>query len=221
MEEFGKKGLNIISVTHESRETILKFLSQQSAAPASYTIGLKGGIQNYPNLTNTVPYVWLVGADGKVVFQGNTGGLSDKDIEAELRKVKMTPEIWAARGAKMLAAAEAHVAEKKALLGHDLLTRLVKEKEFKGSEAAKKADEKLKELDRDEEFKKELKAQQLLDKIVGGLDLPKEKLKGKERDGKKVLLEGFIKKNKEEAPVAASLAETWVKVMAEDWKAEK
>ncbi|MCK6479874.1 MAG: hypothetical protein L6R43_06920 [Planctomycetes bacterium] len=196
---------------------MLKFLAQMNASPVTYTIGLGGGHGNYP--TRGIPAAWLISAEGKVVWQGGPGGLSGKLIEEELKKVKPTDEQRNARAMKILEAAGALVSEGKALQAKGLLDRVTKE--FKGSEAAKAADEKLKELDRDETFKKELKAQQTLDKIVGGLELPKEKLNRKERDGKKVMLEAFIKKNREEAPAAAALAETWVKVMAEDWKAEK
>jgi hypothetical protein len=216
-EEFGKKGLNVLSITNESRSLVLKFLTQMNPSPASYTIGLGGGHGNYP--ASGIPAAWLISTEGKVVWQGNPGSLSNKLIEAELKKVKLSDEEKDARAGKILATAEAMVTEGKALLGKDMLENLTKA--HKGTEAAKKADEKLKELDRDEGFKKELKAQQTLDKMVGGLDLPKDKLKKKERDGKKVQLEAFIKKYKEDAPVSAAMAETWVKVMAEDWKAEK
>ena len=51
-------------------------------APVEYTIGLGGGNGGYK--TPGIPHAWLVSAEGKVVWQGNPGGLSSKLIEAEL-----------------------------------------------------------------------------------------------------------------------------------------
>jgi hypothetical protein len=215
-EEFGARGLKILSFTNESRECVLKYMSQLQPEPLRYTIGLKGGSGNYPS--RGIPAAWLISAEGKVVWAGNPGGLSNKVIEEELKKVKITPEMKAARAEKALAYAESLLAEKMVLRGVAMLDKVVKD--HKGSDAAKKAGERKAEIEKDETLKKELAAQKSLDKLVGGMEMP-EKLKGKERDAKAVQLEGFIKKNEAEAPGAADLAKMWVKVMKEDWKVEK
>ena len=94
-------------------------------------------------------------------------------------------------------------------------------KAYAGTEFAKKAQERKAAVEGDETMKKELAAQKTLEKLTDGAELPKEKFKGKERDAKAVQLEAFIKKYKEEAPVAAELATMWVKVMQEDWAKTK
>ena len=187
-----------------------------NAAPVTYTIGLGGGSGNYA--TRGIPAAWLIGADGKVVWAGNPGSLSEKVIEGEIKKVVSSDATKAARAEKALAYAESQIAGKRYLQGIETLDRILKE--MKGTDAAKKAEERKAALDKDEAAKKEIAAQKTLDKIVGGLELPKDKLKGKERDGKATMLESFAKKNKDEAPGAAELADMWVKVMKEDWKRE-
>ena len=216
MDDFGKKGLNVLSITNESRDTVLKFLAQVSSAPVSYTVGLGGGHGNYPS--RGIPAAWLIGADGKVVWAGNPGSLSEKVIQEELKKVKVTEETKAVKATKALEFADAQLAAKQYLVASGLLDRIVRE--HKGTEAAKKAEERKVALEKDEAAKKEIAAQKTLEKIVGGIEMPKEKYKSKERDAKKVQLEAFIKKNKEEAPGAAEIATQWVRVVAEDWKRE-
>ena len=132
-----------------------------------------------------------------------------------MKKVRVTDEFKAARATKALEYAESLIGEKQFVRGLALLDRVVKE--YKGSEAAKKAEERKAAVEKDESAKVELAAQKELEKITTGLDMPKEKLKSKERDSSVVRLEAFLKKNKETAPVASELATMWVKVMSEDW----
>jgi len=179
--------------------------------PVTYAIGLEGGM-GLKNPTGKIPYSWLIAADGKVVWQGN-GLPSEKALEEELRKVKVTPEMKAARAEKALAYAESLLAEKQLVRGLAVLAKVAKEN--KGTEPAKKAEERKAAIEKDEALKAELAAQKVLDGITTGLEMPKEKLKGKEREFKKVQLESFIQKNP--GTEAAKMAEMWVKVMAEDW----
>src|SRR5262249_44296667 len=72
---FGKRGLTVLSITQESRETVLQFLAQLNTSPVEYTIGVGGG--NAEFRTQTIPHAWLISTDGKVVWEGMPGGLSD------------------------------------------------------------------------------------------------------------------------------------------------
>jgi hypothetical protein len=209
----GPKGLNVLAITHEPREQVLKYLAQGNPSPMTYTIGLQGG-HSLPNPPNGIPYSWLIDVDGKVVWQGH-GLPGNKDIQAELKKVKMDAERKAARAQKALEYAEGLVAEKQLVRGLRMLEDV--KKEFKGSEAAKKAQERIGEIEKDESLKDELAAQKTLDRLVTGLEQPKEKLKGKERDLIAVKLERFIKEHEAKAPVAVEIAKMWVKVMTEHW----
>lgn len=209
----GPKGLNVLAITHEPREQVLKYLSQGNPAPMTYTIGL-GGL-TLENPARTIPYSWLIGADGKVVWQGKDTP-SDKDIEAELKKVKITDEVKAARAAKAMEYAEALISQKHVVRGLKVLDKVAKD--YKGTDAAKKAEERKAAIEKDEALKAELAAQKTLDKMVTGLEMPKEKIKKKQRESIAAQLEAFIKKNKAEAPVAAEIAEMWIKVMNEKWE---
>ena|SRR5688572_11930320 len=210
----GPKGLNVLAITHEPREQVLKYLAQGNPAPMTYTIGVGGGL-TLTNPARTLPYSWLIAADGKVVFQG-TDPPSDKLIEAELKKVKPVAERKAARAAKSLEYAETLIGQKQLVRAVRLLEKVAKD--AKGTPEAKKADERKAAIEKDEALKPELAAQQALDKIVTGLDMPKEKLKPKQRDSIAAQLEGFIKKHKETAPATAEQAEMWVKVMQQKWE---
>jgi hypothetical protein len=211
----GPKGLNVLAITHEPREQVLKYLAQSNPAPMTYAIGVGGGL-TLTNDKGTIPYSWLIAADGTVVWQGN-GTPSEKLIEAELKKVKLTDEAKTARANKAIEYAESLIGQKHLVRAIKVLERVAKD--VKGSaEAAKKAEERKAALERDESLKAELAAQKALDKMVTGLEMPKEKLKSKQRDSIAAQLEAFIKKNKETAPVAAEQAEMWVKVMQLKWE---
>ncbi len=179
----------------------------------TYTIGLMGGL-TLTNPTNGIPYSWLVGADGKVVWQGH-GTPTDKVIQEELKKVKVTDEFKAGRAAKALAAADALVAEKQLVRGLAMLEKVGRD--YKGTDAAKKSEEHKTAVLKDDTLKKELAAQKELDTVVTGLEMPKEKLKKKEREALQVRLEAFAKAKAQDAPVATEMAKMFVKVMTEDW----
>lgn len=210
----GPRGLNVLAITHEPREQVLKYLAQGNPAPMTYTIGAEGGL-TMKNPTGKIPYSWLIGPEGTVVWQAG-GAPPDKLIQEELKKIKITPEQKAAKAEKALAYAESLLGGKQFVRGMAVLTRITKES--KGTEAAKKAEERLAALEKDEAAKPEIAAQKELDRLVTGLEMPREKLKGKERDGKAAQLEGFIKKHKEAAPAAAEMASLWIRVMQQKWE---
>lgn len=209
----GPKGFKILAITHEPREQVLKLLAQMPPGPMTYTIGLGGGL-GLSNPTNGIPYSWLISAEGKVVWQAN-GAPPEKLIQEELKKVKLTDEQKAAKADKALAYAETLLADKQVFRGVLVLDRVIKN--FKGSPAAKTAEERKGAIEKDETLSKELAAQKTLDKMVGGLEMPKDKLKKKEREAIAARLEAFIKNNEKDAPVATDLAKMMSKVMTEDW----
>src|ERR1700733_9772673 len=112
-EDYAKKGLTVLAITNESRETVLKFMTQLSAQPLPYTIGYGGGSANYP--ASGIPKAFLVGADGKIVWEGFPGDFSEKFLVEELKKVKVTDEMKAAHAQKSLAYAETLITAKEYL----------------------------------------------------------------------------------------------------------
>jgi hypothetical protein len=173
----------------------------------TYPMALGGG-RGDMDCANKIPYGWLIGVDGKVVWQGNPGSLSKKDIEAELKKIaKPTDEVKEARAAAILAYAETLIEKKRYLLAVEMLQKAAKK--YSGVASAKAADDRIKALEAVPETKADLDAQKALVKITGGLECPKEKMKGKEMDGAATKLESFLKKNEATAPGAAEIAKEW------------
>jgi hypothetical protein len=216
-EGYGKKGLNVLAITNESRETVLKYMAQLAMVPIPYTIGVGGGSGNYP--APGIPKAFLIGVDGKVIWEGNPAAFDEKLLEAELKKVKITDEMKAANAAKSLAYAETLITAKEYLRAEMLLDRVAKD--YAKIDAGKKATDRKAELEKDEAVKKELAAQRALDKLVNGIELPKDKLKKKERDGVAKEIDALAKKSQTDAPATAALATQWAKVVREDWKVEK
>ncbi len=216
-EENAKKGLNVLAITNESRDTVLKYMTQLAAVPLPYTIGYGGGSGNYP--APGIPQAFLVGADGKVVWQGFPADLNDKFLAEELKKVKVTDEMKAAHAQKSLDYAQKLISAKEYLRAANILERTVKE--FGATEPGKKAADLRASLDKDDATKKELAAQRALDKAVNGIELPKDKIKKKERDAVAKELDALAKSHQADAPAAAAMATDWAKIVREDWKAEK
>jgi thiol-disulfide isomerase/thioredoxin len=219
--ELGRKGFRLLSITRESRETVMKFMAQLNSTPIDYTIGVGGGTDRFQS--TTIPNAWLVSAEGKVIWQGSPAALTEKTIETELKKIPKSPANDSeARAAKTLERAEALVAEKRVAEAVEALRALGRDKVLKGTESAAKAEVRATEIEKDENLKAELNAQRDLARLVGGnLDRPREKMKPRERGVAAVRLESFIKTNGESAPAATAMAETWLKVMREDWRREE
>ncbi|MCK6482004.1 MAG: TlpA family protein disulfide reductase [Planctomycetaceae bacterium] len=209
-EEMGRKGLVIFGITGESKDVLSKFLATGNTAAIGYKMasGSSGGMQS----PGTVPYCFVVAADGKVAWQGH-GAPPSKLVEAELKKVKApTAEEREARAAKVLARAEALAGERKVLQAVQLLDRIAKE--HAGTEAAKTAAERSAVLARDSAA--ELAAQKALEKILGGIEYPKEKLSRKDRQARLVQIEALLKKQGEACPGMKEIAEYWAGVLKVD-----
>jgi uncharacterized membrane-anchored protein YhcB (DUF1043 family) len=212
-EENGKKGLTVLAITNEPQDIVRKYVTQLAAGPLPYVIGSGGGSENYP--ASGIPKAFLVGVDGKIVWEGNPASFDEKLLEAELKKVKVTDEMRTARAEKGLAYAETLITAKEYLRAANLLDRIAKD--YAKLESGKKAADRRAALDKDEAVKKELTAQKEIDKAVGGVEMPKEKFKKKDRDGVAKSLDGLAKKFQTDAPGAASMATAWAKVVREDW----
>lgn len=190
------------------------FLAKKAPTIPQYQMGLSGNVSaEYKG----IPHCWLIGADGNLLYDGHPGSLSSKDIAAALKSVKKAEGDEAeARASKMVSFAETLAADQKYLKAQGVLTKA--SKEFKDTEAGKKAAETLKEWKKDEKISAELNAQLVLSKMFkldGGLERPLEKMKAKDLKVAKVKLESFIKKYKEEAPGAAAIAESWANAFSE------
>lgn len=85
-EKYNGKGLHIFAIEaqNSSDQQILALLK---ARGANYPV-CQNGAHNY-NTGGGIPYMWIIGVDGKVIFSDNPyRGNIDQIIEAELRKVR-------------------------------------------------------------------------------------------------------------------------------------
>jgi len=217
-EDNAKKGLTVIAITNEPRETVQKFMAQLAEKPLTYTVGYGGGANNYPT-SEGIPKAFCVGVDGKVIWEGHPADFNEKMLDTELKKVKLTDEMKSARADKAVAYAETLITAKEYLRAANLLDKAAKD--YAATEGGKKAAARRADLDKDEAVKKELAAQKELDKAVGGIEMPKEKIKKKERDGVATKIDALAKKFQTDAPATAAMATEWAKCVREDWKAEK
>lgn len=86
-EKHKDKGLRIVALTNDSRGELDPFIKEKGIA---YAIGLGGG-GAYG--VRGIPQGYLIGADGKVVWEGHPSSLGEAVIEAELAKVRRFPDL--------------------------------------------------------------------------------------------------------------------------------
>lgn len=204
--EMGKKGLHIFGITGEDKDVLAKFLATSNVAEIGYNMasGSSGGMLS----PGTVPYCHLVGADGRVVWQGH-GEPPSKLIEAELKKVEPpTAEQLQARAEKSLARVESLITEKRVLPAVELLTKVARD--YPGTGAATTANERIAAIQADAELAAELNAQKALAKILGGTDFPKERLSKKDAAKKVKQIEALLKGEAANCPGAKAVADYWI-----------
>ncbi len=83
--KFGKKGLSIVGVTNEPSSKVKSFIDQKGI---NYVIAI-GNASGYSS--RGIPASWLVGSDGKVLWQGHPAGLRAEQIEEALKSVRLGP----------------------------------------------------------------------------------------------------------------------------------
>jgi thiol-disulfide isomerase/thioredoxin len=85
-EKYSQKGLQILSVTKEKPEVVKPFVKENNM---KYTIGLdvQGKTMRTYGIT-AIPTAYLIGADGKVIWQGHPSELKENQIEEALKMVE-------------------------------------------------------------------------------------------------------------------------------------
>ena len=216
-DEMGKKGLQVFGITGETQDVLCKFLATTNTAPVHYKMGSgsSGGLLS----PGTVPYCFLIGVDGKVIWQGH-GAAPGKLIDAELKKVvPPTAEQLETRAQKAVDKANEFATAKHYVQATELLAKVAKE--YPATTAAKTATTRIAEIAADKEAAPEIVAQTALKKILGGLDYPVEKLSGKEAAAAIVSIETLLKKQGEAAPATAEIAKYWSGLLAKESKDAK
>lgn len=213
-EEMGRKGLQVIGITGESKDVLTKFLTQVNVAPVSYKMasGSSGGLLS----PGTVPYCFVIDVEGRVVWQGH-GAPPPRIVEGELKRVKpATAEQVLAKAQKSLDRAADLAGRKLFLQATELLQKVVDG--CAGTEAGKTATDRLKEIQAGADSALELAAQKALAKVVGGSEVPAKKLSKKERQGAVTQIEAILKKEAAKAPATQELAKSWIGLLGADEK---
>ena len=85
-DKFSSRGLQIISVTAEAPEIVKPFAAKNDM---TYTIGLDDGKQTMRAYgIKSIPMAYLIGRDGKVIWQGHPAQLKEGQIEEALQTVE-------------------------------------------------------------------------------------------------------------------------------------
>ncbi|GIW71049.1 MAG: hypothetical protein KatS3mg102_0591 [Planctomycetota bacterium] len=83
--KYGPRGLVIAALTQSATDSFLK------EHKIAYPVGIGGGSFAAYGVTG-IPQVYLVGPDGRVVWEGHTSGLTEALIEQHLQQVVVFPE---------------------------------------------------------------------------------------------------------------------------------
>jgi len=81
-KKFKDKGLVVIGISDESKEVVEKF---QKTLPMDYHVAVGGKEIEKKIGINGIPHAFIVGKDGKVVWEGHPMKLTDSDIEKVLK----------------------------------------------------------------------------------------------------------------------------------------
>jgi len=85
-EKYSSRGLQIISVSPEDPETVKPFVRENEM---TYTIGLDDNKQTvHAYGIKSIPMAYLIGRDGKVIWQGRPVQLKEGQIEEALQTVE-------------------------------------------------------------------------------------------------------------------------------------
>ncbi len=82
-KKFKDKGLVVIGITDEDKRDVAKF---RKTVPMEYNVAIdKGGKLSAQFGISGIPQAFIVGKDGKIVWEGHPGSLTDAEIEKVLK----------------------------------------------------------------------------------------------------------------------------------------
>ena len=82
-KKFKDKGLVVIGITDEDKRDVVKF---RKTVPMEYNVAIdKGGKLSAQFGISGIPQAFIVGKDGKIVWEGHPGSLTDAEIEKVLK----------------------------------------------------------------------------------------------------------------------------------------
>jgi thiol-disulfide isomerase/thioredoxin len=81
-QKYKDKGLVVIGITDEARGTVENF---KRKTPMDYNVAVGGAAISKKLGINGIPHAFLVGKDGKIVWEGHPTSLKEADIENVLK----------------------------------------------------------------------------------------------------------------------------------------
>ena len=82
-KKFKDKGVAIIGISDETKDVVAKF---REKLPMEYTVALDAGGKFAEQFgISGIPHAFIVGKDGKIVWQGHPMQMKESDIEAALK----------------------------------------------------------------------------------------------------------------------------------------
>ncbi len=82
-KKFKDKGLAVVGITDEDKQTVTKF---QKGVPMDYSVAMdKGGKLSKDFGIRGIPHAFIVGKDGKIVWEGHPMTMKEADIEKVLQ----------------------------------------------------------------------------------------------------------------------------------------
>ena len=81
-KKFKEKGLIIVGISDEKKEDVEKF---RKGLPMEYTVAIGGAALEKTLGISGIPHAFIVGKDGKVVWEGHPMKLTDAEIEKVLK----------------------------------------------------------------------------------------------------------------------------------------
>jgi hypothetical protein len=90
-KKLGDRGLVIVGVTNEAEGTVNKYVADKKLTHP--LVILQGDAVDKAYGVKGFPHSWLVGADGKVLWEGHPGNLSEGSIEEALAKAVFIPPV--------------------------------------------------------------------------------------------------------------------------------
>jgi len=204
----------VIGITTDDLGMTRRFMtSTPEGRQINYPIAV-GGADEYG--VKSFPYAYLIGPDGKVAWQGSGGSTPDKQIKALLKQVKKPDqETREARASKNLAFAASFADDRLYYRADFEYEQLIKR--HPGTRAAEQAKESRKELSAGDK-RLEFETQKRIASILGGVEMPKGKLKKKKAAGMAKKLRKLADENETKAPRAAKLADKWAGTLENPWR---
>lgn len=89
-DKYGKRGLNIIALSSESRVNVERYMWLENP-DMTWPVALKA---RNPYSVSGIPHAYLIGHDGKVVWEGNPYKLSEDDVAKAIRAIP----VWGKQG---------------------------------------------------------------------------------------------------------------------------